>query len=309
MVIPHGVIARLQTGQADWLYNRKVIGPFPAIEGLETERIDGREIIVAGEETWQGQSIVDCQAFIDDWGLEAFKREAQHEVFDTDVQIFNPSWWDGDNRHNGNYEPIARYLFVDTAFKDKATHDPSAIAVVDLTPDYRLALVHMWNERVQSASLPQIIEGMAREFGGQGKITGVIIEDKGSGTTSIQTMRSSSPPWLAKVISEFSPVGSKEYRARNASVWCGRGCFLLPTPTADNSEWLTPLADPVLGQLFRFPNAPHDDMVDTITMSVLYLEHYLKQGWDLRLGRSKRKRSAQKYDDRVRRALKAGRNG
>lgn len=79
-----GVFARLVDGRADFLRRRQVSGPVPALIGMVVERqhVDGepRDVIVAGEATWPGQSVERCQEMIDDMGLRAFSRECQHEV-------------------------------------------------------------------------------------------------------------------------------------------------------------------------------------------------------------------------------------
>jgi hypothetical protein len=86
LIIPDGFFTRLVDGRADYLARRIVSGPFPAIEGLETvadrdaETGITRHVITAGRATWEGQSLEICQKQIDEWGLGAFRKEAQHEV-------------------------------------------------------------------------------------------------------------------------------------------------------------------------------------------------------------------------------------
>lgn len=81
LVIPDGVFAQLADGRAQFLRRRIVSGPIPAVVGLRLERAaDGRDMIVGGEPTWEGQDLGTCQGFIDDWGTAAFLEEAQHEV-------------------------------------------------------------------------------------------------------------------------------------------------------------------------------------------------------------------------------------
>lgn len=84
LVIPHGVFARLVDGRADYLTDRYISGPVPAIDGLQTERreVDGieRDVIIAGTATWAGQDLPACQHAINTWGLLAFKQESQHLV-------------------------------------------------------------------------------------------------------------------------------------------------------------------------------------------------------------------------------------
>lgn len=84
LVHRHGVFARLVDGRARFLARRKVSGPIPAVRNLATvhEPIDGkpRDRVVGGEPTWAGQSLDVVQGQIDQWGLPAFRTEAQHEV-------------------------------------------------------------------------------------------------------------------------------------------------------------------------------------------------------------------------------------
>lgn len=93
LIIPDGFFSRLVDGRADYLARRKVSGPHPAILFRKTaerkkfwawKRDDRtgtrRAVIVAGSATWAGQDIETCQRQIDDWGISAFEKEAQHEV-------------------------------------------------------------------------------------------------------------------------------------------------------------------------------------------------------------------------------------
>ncbi len=108
LVHPHSVFARLADGRAEFLASRVVSGPIPAVHALTTtpEQRDGkiRHRITGGEPTWQGQSLDVVQRQVDDWGLDAFLREAQHDVSKVegaqwcreqlDVLRLDPSEWD-----------------------------------------------------------------------------------------------------------------------------------------------------------------------------------------------------------------------
>lgn len=85
LIIPHGIFAQLADNRADFLANRIVSGPHPAIEDLKTEREVSdsgrvRNVIVGGTPTWAGQDIAACQQAIDTEGLTAFLEERQHQV-------------------------------------------------------------------------------------------------------------------------------------------------------------------------------------------------------------------------------------
>lgn len=86
LIIGDGFFTKMVDGRADYLARRIVSGPHPAVEGLETKKqLDERSgatrhIIVQGRATWEGQNLATCQKQIDDWGISAFRKEAQHEV-------------------------------------------------------------------------------------------------------------------------------------------------------------------------------------------------------------------------------------
>lgn len=83
IIHPDSVFARLggvSEIPAEFLADRIVSGPIPAIEGLQTEKRNGRDVIIAGSPTWDGQGIEECQGQIDSSGITAFRRESQHEV-------------------------------------------------------------------------------------------------------------------------------------------------------------------------------------------------------------------------------------
>lgn len=86
LIIPDGIFSRLADGRADFLADRIVSGPFPAVEGLETELYEDQETgtrkarIIAGVPSWDGQNLQVCQRNIDLFGLSAFLAECQHDV-------------------------------------------------------------------------------------------------------------------------------------------------------------------------------------------------------------------------------------
>lgn len=79
------IVSKLADGTADFLYGRDEAVVEPAVRGLVYERTiddDGkpRFRIVAGEPTWAGQDLQTCEDQLNDWGVVAFEREAQHNV-------------------------------------------------------------------------------------------------------------------------------------------------------------------------------------------------------------------------------------
>jgi hypothetical protein len=84
LVHPQGVFARLAglaEIPADFLQNRIVCGPIPALEDATFEaQPDGSWLIIEGTPTWAGQDREKCQSQVDDWGITAFRTEAQHDT-------------------------------------------------------------------------------------------------------------------------------------------------------------------------------------------------------------------------------------
>jgi hypothetical protein len=80
------IINQFYTGEVRALLDRTVVGPVPAVEGLETEsrlRPDGlvEDVIVAGKSTWpDGYPLSRAQEDINTMTLEAFEAECQHDL-------------------------------------------------------------------------------------------------------------------------------------------------------------------------------------------------------------------------------------
>lgn len=80
LIHPNSIASQLVDGRADFLLDRKISGPYPAVKDLEYEQVEGKFVIKAGSPTWEGQSLAICQEQINTWGLTAFLQEAQHQV-------------------------------------------------------------------------------------------------------------------------------------------------------------------------------------------------------------------------------------
>lgn len=172
---------------------------------------------------------------------------------------------------------IARWISWDTAQKEKQIHDYTAYTVGTLMPDYRLRIEEVGRDRVAFPDLTDLIEITSTRWNADGKLKNIILEDKVSGTSAAQTLRRQAPPEIRSRISTFVPRVDKVSRANQASVWARNGSVLLPFPT-DASPWLFNFEE----ELFQFPQAPHDDMVDSFVQLVLFLENILSYGYQAR---------------------------
>src|SRR4029078_11083898 len=146
---------------------------------------------------------------------------------------------------------VARWLFYDTAFKDKESNDPSARIVFDLLPDYRILLREAWWDRLEAAQVISDVNDNTKRWNYDSKLRATVVEDKGSGTAVLQILRAGAEDEVAKFLQEFNPgTVSKTKRARRASPWCERDCILLPMPD-DSVPWLFDFED----LFFTFPTA------------------------------------------------------
>lgn len=89
MVHEDSIFARLSDGRADFLMDRIVSGPIPAIEDMEYEERESKFEIVGGTPSWpEGMPMKSCQLLMNDIGLTAFLAECQHETQPPEGDIF-----------------------------------------------------------------------------------------------------------------------------------------------------------------------------------------------------------------------------
>jgi phage terminase large subunit-like protein len=197
--------------------------------------------------------------------------------------IYLVEWWQERNRFDPaeqslRQQVVARWLSWDTAFKDAEQNDATALTVLELTCDYRLLLRHAWWGKPHFPQLAATIQDQARLWNTDGKLRGIIIEDKASGISALQTLEQSAAPEIAALLCPFSPgQASKQARARQASLWCERGCVLLPQPS-ELTPWLFDFED----ILYKFPAARLNDPADSLTQGILFLENLIAEGWRFR---------------------------
>lgn len=172
---------------------------------------------------------------------------------------------------------VARYVAFDTAFLEKESADFTAYTVLDLMADYRVAVSEVGAARVAFPELLSMIEDVAVRHDADGKLRAVVIEQAASGQSAIQSLQAASGP-LAGYIAPFKVGGAKKTeRAREAAIWCRKGCVMLPEPSGA-VPWLADFEQ----EVFSFPATRNDDMTDSFTTGVLYLSHLLAEGYRVR---------------------------
>lgn len=84
----NGIVARLADGRADFLADREVSGPHPALIDAQYAHDGKKWVISGGKPTWEARPIAVLQSTLDNIGLRAFKREEQHEVKDAEGALW-----------------------------------------------------------------------------------------------------------------------------------------------------------------------------------------------------------------------------
>lgn len=141
LVALNGFFGRMANGTADYLYDRIMSGPHPAITDMVVEQREGRYVIVSGTPTWDGQDLATCQSQIDAWGYTAFCREAQH-----DIKNDNGLFGDVDFQHckrDGLPELLRTVVVVDPAVTSTDQSDCHGIAVSALGADDKV--YNLWS--------------------------------------------------------------------------------------------------------------------------------------------------------------------
>lgn len=79
------IASQILDGRADFLRDKIISGPFPAVNDLQYQYDQSlqRYVITGGTATWEGQDLTVCAEQLNTWGPSSFKREAQHEVEET----------------------------------------------------------------------------------------------------------------------------------------------------------------------------------------------------------------------------------
>lgn len=119
LVHEHSIASRLVDGRADFLAQRIVSGPFPALRHLTytmtTDPASGRRrmVITGGEPTWAAFGLPECQALVDDIGARAFLAECQHEKSALYGSLFGEVFLE--SVHTCEPFPIPAQWYVDCA--------------------------------------------------------------------------------------------------------------------------------------------------------------------------------------------------
>lgn len=150
--------------RADFLADRIVSGPHPALRDLAYERREGRTVLVAGVPTWAGQDLARCQLLVDDLGIAAFLAECQHEVTEPDGGMFGQLTF----QHcppEAVPDLVTVVVWCDPAVTASDQSDANGIQVDGVAEDGRIYRLHSWEQRATPVQTIQQALRLAVRYG------------------------------------------------------------------------------------------------------------------------------------------------
>jgi phage terminase large subunit-like protein len=264
LVHADSLFAQLVDGRADWLADRIVSGPIPAIGDLQVvkdaarEVTDGagrrraaRHVITGGRPTWQGQDLRVCQEMLDDMGLAAFLTECQQEPI-----RFDGDYWTPDDVEV--VTPLRSYgnsiLMVDPAVTKKAESDYYGFAVVSRGPDNARFRVY-----VRYADHARCSGKEARE-----RVLGILARHPDVSVVRVETNQGGE---LWRDVFHGLPAKYREKHqdeAKHVRVARAHGFY--------QRGWVVHTGEfpAATREMFSYPRAANDDVVDAVSSGVLY---------------------------------------
>lgn len=184
----------------------------------------------------------------------------QQQPYVTGGNLIRPSWFNYYTKDNLPPRFHTVILAADTAFKTKQQNDPSVIMALGLTHTGDIYILDVQRERLDYPSLKRKLIIENSKWRGRG-LRGVYIEDKASGQSIIQDLRSE--PGTAVIPYKFRghrDASDKVARVNSILPLIEGGRVWLP----EESHWLEGFLDEVQ----TFPNSKHDDQVDAMAMGL-----------------------------------------
>lgn len=184
-------------------------------------------------------------------GGRAFESLYQGNPTVAEGQIIKREWW----KYYKEKPTFTKLIHSwDTAFKDKSQNDYSVCTVWGET-DTGYYLLDLWRGKVEFPELKRVAVSLAE----RDHPSVVVVEDKASGQSLIQELqRNTRLPVLP-----FKVDRDKIARAEAVTPLIEAGKVLLP----ETAPWLFDYLEEMSG----FPNAEHDDQVDSTTQALEYL--------------------------------------
>jgi hypothetical protein len=216
LVHPDSIFARLADGRADFLADRIISGPYPALLDAAYEQRNGKWMIVAGTPTWEGQNLSRCQDLLDTIGYSSFKSECQHEVDAPPGGMYDHVEF----RHCDRDElpDLVRVVcWVDPAVTDNDGSDANGIEIDGIgAGEQQLATIYrLFSEEEQSSPLATLKRAIVKALEYKAECVGVETDQGGETWESV----------YVRALEELLAEGSIE---RDPNAW--KAGVLQPAP-------------------------------------------------------------------------------
>lgn len=188
-------------------------------------------------------------------GTAGAQGQLQQNPITSEGGLFKRKWWQT-YREPPHFTRIAQ--FWDCAQKVGITNDYSVCATWGVAHN-GYYLLDIWRNKVEAPQLEQAVKNQYEKF----RPSEIMIEDKSSGSSLIQSLRQKT---ILPILAFDPKQRDKEVRASAVTPIVESGRCFIP----ESAPWL----EDFLLEHERFPNAEHDDCVDTTSMA---LEHLSKQ--------------------------------
>lgn len=258
----NSIVSQLADGRAGFLHGRVPAAVESAVVGLEyrlSSLDDGTPYfrITNGEATWEGQDIETCERQLNEWGPPAFLREAQHEVERTEGGTLHRLWFQESPQI---IRPVTALIQAwDTAFKTGDDNDRSAAVTIAVTPD-NYPVVDVWYDRLEFPDLVRAVQQRAAHVQHMYPLAplSVLVEDKASGQSLIQTLQRSTQLNVIPVAA--SRPNEKVQRVNEIAPVVESLQVSLPS--------YAPWRDTFIDEVTSFPFARHDDITDAFAIAL-----------------------------------------
>lgn len=209
-------------------------------------------------------------------GTRSFDSLYQQSPMPLEGGMFKRQWW---KRYTAATLPkmVRIEQYVDSAFKQGVSNDPTAIVTWGTDGHGNYYVLDAWNAKAEYPELMRAIHTQHAKHAGALQIA-IIIEDKASGQSALQTLRKPYPLLDGTILPALPVVPfpmpgndqqkalaqlSKVARAEGATPLIEGGRVFLP----ESAPWV----EAFISEHERFPHGAHDEYVDTTSMALARL--------------------------------------
>ena len=223
----------------------------------EWEVIELPAIMPSGNPLWpEFWSLAELEALREEVGPAKWNAQYQQTPTGEEGALVKREWW---KRWEKDDPPPCEFIIQswDTAFTKNERSDYSACTTWGVfykdEVEPNIILLDAYEERMEFPELKQKAYEMYKEW----EPDACIVEAKAAGSPLIFELRRMGIP-----VSEYTPVRGNDKFVRINSV---TDLFKSGKVWAPEARW----ADEVIEQMAAFPNAPHDDLVDSTTQALI----------------------------------------